>query len=192
MGSGSTEQDGRRARGARTRESIITEFTATVRGGEVPSFELLAQNMGISVRSIYVHFPRTRDLYVVSAQRAVLKSRTATRDLQPVGSLLLRIGRFVTIRARALPEVVPFYRFQNSFGLTLSLSIRAEIERIFVNELESMPSPHRFRASRAADAIVSPGAWLHVVEGGSAVREFRGMCEFALHALLGDTASPTV
>ena len=64
-----TKVDGRRARGIRTRDAIVSALIDLIAGGDIaPTAQRIADRAGVSVRSVYQHFTDVEGLYADASQ----------------------------------------------------------------------------------------------------------------------------
>ncbi|MHB1852889.1 MAG: TetR/AcrR family transcriptional regulator, partial [Acidimicrobiales bacterium] len=103
--------DGRRARGLRTRDAIISALLDLVAAGDVaPTAQRIADRAGVSVRSVYQHFADVEGLYADAAERTYEWVRETSRDVDVALPLAKRVDLFVESRTTTLEALLPFQR----------------------------------------------------------------------------------
>ena len=71
-----SEVDGRRARGARNRDAVVTAILELLReGNPEPGAHEIAERSGVSVRSVFRHFDDLESLYEAAVEQMVERSR---------------------------------------------------------------------------------------------------------------------
>jgi AcrR family transcriptional regulator len=167
---GMTAIDGRTARAVRTREAIVDASIALVDEGDVrPTALKVAERAGVSVRSVFQHFDDLEGLYAAIANRLVDRLsgiRVAVDATLPVPE---RIVEMVRSRVRVLEVLTPIRRaaavhapFSQEVRLQLQAGhnmLRAELERVFADELAKRDEPERTRLLDALDTVLSWPSW---------------------------------
>src|SRR5690606_12727212 len=102
--------DGRRARSARSRQSVVDAYLELVGvTGRQPTIEDVADTAGVSVRSVYRLFPDADSLIRAAIEDRANALRPLLRvDVAPDAALPARIGALVAKRARAYDQVQAF------------------------------------------------------------------------------------
>lgn len=91
--------DGRTARKLENRDKILDAALDLVAAGRKPGVELIAANAGVSVRSVYNHFPTTRDLIAGMYQRATDRVRPLLAQMpSSEASFEERLAQWVEVR----------------------------------------------------------------------------------------------
>jgi AcrR family transcriptional regulator len=165
-----TAIDGRTARAVRTREAIVDASIALVDEGDVrPTALKVAERAGVSVRSVFQHFDDLEGLYAAIANRLVDRLsgiRVAVDATLPVPE---RIVEMVRSRVRVLEILTPIRRaaavhapFSAEVRSQLQAGhnmLRAELERVFADELAKRDEPERTRLLDALDTVLSWPSW---------------------------------
>jgi AcrR family transcriptional regulator len=189
--------DGRLARSARTRATVIDALLALLRDGHLsPTAGQVAERAGVALRTVYGHFVDMESLYAEAGQRAMAQVRelavaeTAAWAHEPARLPLdERARRFARARALALEWLLPI---SQAAALREGLSPQMQRNRQrFValgdSEVRTLFAPEL--AARSGPAAEQAVHALHVVAGGpawSALREDRGLRPSAATALLED------
>jgi TetR/AcrR family transcriptional regulator of autoinduction and epiphytic fitness len=162
--------DGRAARSARTRETVVRALLALIAEGDVrPTAGRIAERAGISLRSVYVHFDDLDDLFLAAAREHRAGVFALTRELPASGPFDTRLEAFVDQRARVLEAIAPVARaamLQEPFSPALAASSeaarhlgRSELERVFAIELADLDADTRDHALDACDTLTSSDTW---------------------------------
>lgn len=144
-----TAEDGRVARGQRTREAVIDALLALYAEGKLtPTIEEIAARVGRTTRSVYTHFQDKEALAVAIAERQLeqhLELFTA-RTLR--GTRTERVDGIATHRAALFEAVAParrsaLVRMHRSPELrnqqaTLAAHLRDQLTRTFEPELSAL------------------------------------------------------
>lgn len=102
------KEDGRTARGRRTREAVIDALLSLIEeGNPQPSARQIAERGGVALRSVWTHFSDKESLYAEAAQREVTRLRAVKEEIDPGLPLPERITRFAEQRARILEKLSP-------------------------------------------------------------------------------------
>lgn len=103
--------DGRTARAQRTRDAIVDACVALVAGGDVrPTAPRIAEEAGVSVRSVFQHFDDLETLFTMVAERAIVDIAQLVRPVDPTLPFDERLEEFVAQRARVLEAMTPIRR----------------------------------------------------------------------------------
>jgi AcrR family transcriptional regulator len=151
----------------RTREAIVDACIALVDEGDVrPTALKVAERAGVSVRSVFQHFDDLEGLYAAIASRLVdrLGGVKVVVDAElPIGA---RITEMVRSRSRALEILTPVRQaaavhapFSPEIRARLQAGhamLRAELARVFADELEKRDEPAR---TRLLDTVLSWPSW---------------------------------
>jgi AcrR family transcriptional regulator len=165
-----TAIDGRTARAVRTREAIVDASIALVDEGDVrPTALKVAERAGVSVRSVFQHFDDLEGLYAAIAERLVDRLGGVKVVVDANLPLQERISEMVLSRARMLELLTPIRRaaavhapFSPEVRSRLQAGhnmLRAELERVFADELAKRDEPDRTRLFDALDTVLSWPSW---------------------------------
>jgi AcrR family transcriptional regulator len=182
--------DGRTARSARTRETVVTAVLELVRAGNPrPTAKEIAGRAGISLRSVYVHFDDLDDLFAAASAR---QAEEVAHLLYPVDASLPldeRVEEVVRQRAALWEELAPVRRAALSWASSsptlrqgnVRVANRAvkDIARVFATELDPLDAERRTIVTEALHVAASSGAWevlrterrLSVEDAGAVVTE---------------------
>ncbi len=162
--------DGRAARAARTRETVVEALLALIdEGSPRPTAREIADRAGVSLRSVYVHFYDLEDLFTAAAAKQYERMAALINRLPTEGPLADRIDAFVAQRCR-LMEAGGAVRhaavLQEPFSPTLAkvMSLvrkgaREEVELVFATELDREQGAARERLVAAVDVATSGASW---------------------------------
>jgi AcrR family transcriptional regulator len=153
-----TVEDGRVARGRRTREAVIDVLlTLYTEGNLTPTIEDIASRVGISTRSIYHHF-QDRDALAVALAEHQKAHHPELFIAHPIsGSRTERIAGIVAHRAEFYETVAPVRRAAlavmhaspaiETQQTNLTARLRRQLTRTFETELSAL------EPNSAADAL---------------------------------------
>lgn len=187
--------DGRKARGLRTRDAIVTALMDLVNGGEIsPTAQQIAVRAGVSVRSVYQHFTDIEGLYADAAARTFDWVLSVTSEIDPGWPLARRIEEFANAQATALEALTPFSRASRLIEIS-SPTVRLyratmqqwgldRVARIFGAELDGVPEPVRDGVLAAVDVLTSADGWEHLRTTGASVEAARQAIQVGMTALL--------
>lgn len=187
--------DGRRARGIRTRDAIVTALMDLIAGGDIaPTAQRIANRAGVSVRSVYQHFTDVEGLYADASSRTFEWLQSVTKEIDPGWPLKRRIDEFAATRAATLEMLTPFSRASrliepNSAAirqnrLEMQRWGRDRIARIFASELSELEGQARSSLLAAMDTLTSAEAWEHLRTSGHSVKSGRQIMRTGTAALL--------
>ena len=109
--------DGRTARSLRTREAIVDATIALLEAGDLrPTAPRVAEQAGVSVRSIFQHFVDLETLHAAVAERLVERVSVLVVPVPPDVPLPERLDRFVDQRCALLEAVTPIRRAADVHG----------------------------------------------------------------------------
>jgi TetR/AcrR family transcriptional regulator of autoinduction and epiphytic fitness len=142
-------EDGRVARGQRTREAVIDALLGLYREGNLtPTTEEIASRVGRTSRSIYHHFQDKEALAVAIAGRTLEQHRELFTARPPTGTRAERIDGIATHRAELFETVAPtrrsaLVRMHRSPELqrqqmTMAAHLRDQLARTFEPELSAL------------------------------------------------------
>ena len=103
-----SEVDGRRARGARNRDAVVTAILELLREGNPdPGAHEIAERSGVSVRSVFRHFDDLESLYEAAVEQMVERSRDLYQPPEAKGSTEARVRALVDQRAALYEDITP-------------------------------------------------------------------------------------
>lgn len=110
-GSAAQPVDGRTARAARTRESIVDATVALLAENDLrPSAPRIAERAGVSVRSVFQHFDDLETLYAAVGSRVREQVLPLIRHIDPARPVEDRIVEFIHQRAQVNEALTPTLR----------------------------------------------------------------------------------
>ena len=192
---GLVKVDGRRARGLRTRDAIVTALLDLVASGDLsPTAQRIADQAGVSVRSVYQHFTDVEGLFQETAARTCQMAQAMRVEIDPGWSLEKRVEAFTAERAAVLEALTPFNRASRLIEpsssplresrLTLEQVGQEELEGVFDAELGQLEMPERGTLLAALDVMTSWPMWDHLRDSGAAPRDARRVMRVGLLAML--------
>lgn len=161
-----TEADGRTARSERTRHAIIDALFALLEAGNLrPTTAEIADQAGVSERSVFQHFPNREALFTGVGERQAARVVEIVRTIDPTLPLPARLDAFVAQRAAVLELLTPTRRA----GLLIAdehPAVARNIDEvrtrkreraiaIFAHELDRLPAS----ATAAVAAATSWNTW---------------------------------
>jgi AcrR family transcriptional regulator len=188
--------DGRSARAQRTRDSVVDAVLLLVAEGSVrPTAREIADQAGISVRSVYVHFDDLDDLFRAAADR----------HFAAVADLLVPIDAGLPIEARVAASVHQRVQLHERVGAVRRaaqlwapqspalaevlrqgrLVGRRDIERLFGPELRGRVDEDV--ALSAITTLLGAEAWDSLREQGLSIDAAREVLTHTVTRLLEDT-----
>jgi TetR/AcrR family transcriptional regulator, regulator of autoinduction and epiphytic fitness len=190
--------DGRRARGLRTRDAIISALLDLVAGGDVaPTAQRIADRAGVSVRSVYQHFADVEGLYADAAERTYAWVRETAKDLDTSLPLSRRVDAFVEDRSSILEALLPFHRAVRlmepnsdrvrAFRLAMEKWDKDRVGKVFAPELRAMESSQRSAVLGGIDVLASADSWDHLRRSGQSARAARHVLRSGILCLLAVT-----
>lgn len=188
--------DGRRARGLRTRDAIISALLDLVAGGDVaPTAQRIADRAGVSVRSVYQHFADVEGLYADAAERTYEWVRETVKDVDTSLPLARRVDAFVENRTTTLESLLPFHRAVRlmeptsdrvrGYRLAMEKWEKDRVAKVFAPELRAMDSSQRSAALAGLDVLASADSWDHLRRNGQSARAARQVLRSGILCLLG-------
>lgn len=188
--------DGRRARGLRTRDAIISALLDLVAGGDVaPTAQRIADRAGVSVRSVYQHFADVEGLYADAAERTYEWLRETARDVDTSADLAKRVDAFVESRAGTLETLLPFHRAVRlmeptsdrvrAYRLAMEKWEKDRVAKVFAPELRAMDPAARSAVLAGIDVLASADSWDHLRRNGQSARAARQVLRSGILSLLG-------
>lgn len=190
------KMDGRRARGLRTRDAIISSLLDLIAGGDIaPTAQRIADRAGVSVRSVYQHFADVEGLYADAAERTYAWARNTVRDVDASLPLARRVEAYVEARSAVLESLLPFHRSVRlmepsservrAYRAAMEKWDKDRISKVFSPELRSMEAPRRGTTLAAIDAIASADTWDHLRRNGQSARAARQVQRNGILCMLG-------
>jgi len=190
-----TKVDGRRARGLRTRNAIVSALMDLIAAGDVaPTAQHIADRAGVSVRSVYQHFSDVEGLYadastrtyervvsMVTPHRPRVAPRTPHRRVQLITGGDSRVDHPFS---RASRVVEPTSESVRRNRLALQQESRERLAAAFKPELSTLPNPVRVNTLCALDALTSWSAWDHLRSTGLSAKSARQVIRAGIVALL--------
>ncbi len=197
---GDHKVDGRRARGVRTKDAIVSALIELIDGGDIaPTAQRIANRAGVSVRSVYQHFADVDGLYADASARTLAWVQTTWAEIDPDWPLERRIDEYSANRATTLEALSPFSRASRLIELTSEAMRenratmrrweRKRIADVFSPELRRIDVNGRAGRLSALDTMSSTEAWEHLRGSGHSVRSARQVLRSGMAALLGHTAA---
>ncbi|HEX6312595.1 MAG TPA: TetR/AcrR family transcriptional regulator [Acidimicrobiia bacterium] len=170
MAATTSTTDGRAARAARTRETVVEALLALIDDGNPrPTAREIADRAGVSLRSVYVHFDDLEDLFTAAAGKQYERMTGYISRLPTEGPLADRIGAFVAQRCRLMEAsraVRQAALLQEPFSPTLAKVMQAvrkaardEVQRVFAPELDRHSGRDRERLAAATDVASNGPTW---------------------------------
>ena len=187
--------DGRRARGLRTRDAIISALLDLVAGGDVaPTAQRIADRAGVSVRSVYQHFADVEGLYADAAERTYEWARESTKDVDTSLLSARRVDAFVENWTSTLETLLPFHRAVRlmeptsdrvrGYRLAMEKWEKDRVGKVFAPELRAMDSSRRSAVLAGIDVLASADSWDHLRRNGQSARAARQVLRSGILSLL--------
>jgi AcrR family transcriptional regulator len=162
--------DGRNARAGRTRAAVAEAMLKLIRDGHLkPTAAQVAEEAGVSLRSVFQHFEDMESLYAAVAEAQMARFEHMLSEETAGGPLPQRLRTFVDRRAKLLETVTPVRRaaiLQEPFSEVLAARLRwahdmarSELERTFAPELEAYTPAARTELVAALDVATNWPAW---------------------------------
>lgn len=162
--------DGRVNRSTRTRTAVVDALLALIDGGNLrPTAREVADQAGVSLRSVYVHFDDVESLFVAAAARYFEGLEGLSLPFDPTAGLDERIAALVGERLRIYTSGNNVRRaalLQEPFSPALARArefggraSRAEIDSVFAPELEARAPAQRTRLRAAVEVALSAQTW---------------------------------
>ncbi|HEX7136151.1 MAG TPA: TetR/AcrR family transcriptional regulator [Iamia sp.] len=188
--------DGRTARAQRTRDAIVDACVALVDAGDYrPTAPRIAEEAGVSVRSVFQHFDDLETLFALVAERALSSLAGLIKPVDPDLPFAERVQTFAAQRAQLLEAVTPIRRAAAvhapfSPGIQARVAaghqfFRAEVAAVFGQELDADPRDRELVLAML-DVAASWTSWeqLRTLDGHD-VAGAREVLVALLHAILG-------
>jgi AcrR family transcriptional regulator len=172
--------DGRTARAQRTRDAIVEACVALVSAGDVrPTAPRIAEEAGVSVRSVFQHFDDLETLFTMVAERAIVDIAQLVRPVDPMLPFDRRLEEFVAQRASVLEALTPIRRAA-AVHAPVSPAIRervkaghgffrAQLAAVFERELVVVADDRRAQVLDMLDVTATWSSWdvLRTLDGRS-------------------------
>jgi TetR/AcrR family transcriptional regulator of autoinduction and epiphytic fitness len=186
-----TKIDGRRARGLRTRDAIVTSLMDLIGAGDVaPTAQRIADRAGVSVRSVYQHFTDVEGLYADASARTFDWVMTMSRDIDPAWDRERRVEEYVASRSAVLEALTPFNRASRLIEpqseairrnrQVMQRQSRGRLALAFAPELGRLEGSARANLLNILDLVASWPAWDHLRSTGLSVRTARQVLRSAI------------
>jgi TetR/AcrR family transcriptional regulator of autoinduction and epiphytic fitness len=187
--------DGRQARSLRTREAIAEALLDLIEGGNFfPSTSQIAEQAGVSERSVYHHFSERSELIREVASRQFQRVLRLVEDIDPEAPLEVRLDCFVREMVRILRSLAPVKRLALALEPTIPEireargrfveAARGRVRSVFARELAQLSPLERDRLVALVCAVLSSGAWEELVFQGMAEMEVVDLFKLALDSIL--------
>ena len=163
-------EDGRTARGRRTREGVVEALLALQEEGALaPTAQQVAVRAGVALRTVFGHFSDMETLWAEAGQREMAKLSSLAQPVDPGLPLAQRIGLFCSSRARVLEALLPVMRaarlreptspqLQRNRRLFVAAG-DAEVQAAFAAELDRLAPEQRARCLDALYLAAGGPAW---------------------------------
>lgn len=162
--------DGRVNRAARTRAAVVDALLSLIHQGNLrPTGRQIADEAGVSLRSVYVHFDDVESLFIAAAARHHERMEALYTPCVTTGSLEERIAALIERRRPVFEDAAMVRRaalLQEPFSPVLKraldlgrVALRADIEKVFATELGAVAEGERPRLRAALEIATSPGTW---------------------------------
>ena len=189
------KMDGRRARGLRTRDAIISALLDLIAGGDIaPTAQRIADRAGVSVRSVYQHFADVEGLYADAAERTYEWVRETAKDVDTSTPLVRRIDAFVEARSAVLESLLPFHRSVRlmepsservrTYRAAIEKWDKDRVAKTFSPELRAMEGTRRSATLASVDALASADTWDHLRRNGQSARAARQILRSGILCML--------
>lgn len=188
--------DGRRARGLRTRDAIVSALLDLIGGGDAaPTAQRIADRAGVSVRSVYQHFADVEGLYADAAERTYQWVRETAKAVGPDTPTARKVDAYVEGRASSLESLLAFHRAVRlmeptservrSYRLAMDKWEKERVGKIFSPELRAMEAARRSAVLAGIDVLASADSWDHLRRNGQSARAARQVLRSGILSWLG-------
>lgn len=162
--------DGRALRAMRTRAGIVAAHVDLLQDGNLrPRAEEITGRAGVSVRSLWTHFPDLESLFQATAAEVLDRQDADFRPVDPTLPIDERIDAYTRQRARVLERIGPFARasvLREPESPSLRDYHRRHVQRVsdelrvlFAAELADLPESDREAQLLALTAVSTWGSW---------------------------------
>lgn len=187
--------DGRRARGLRTRDAIVSALLELIGEGDIaPTAQRIADRARVSVRSVYQHFVDVEGLYAHGAERMFEWVRMTAPQIDENLPLERRLDLYVTDRTTVLESLMPFHRAirlmepscdtVREHRAAMDKWHKERVAKIFGPELRAVDGPSRNALHGALDSLSSTECWEHLRNSGQSPRAARQVVRTGMLGLL--------
>lgn len=170
--------DGRTARGRRTRARLVDAVLEMVTRGErrltAPN---IAAEAGVSIRSLFQHFPDLEKLWIAAADRTLELILPLVHELPGEGPFDTRLEAFSKQRIAVLEAITPMRRaagilapYSEEMNVRLENARhigRREVDQVFAPELAALDDASRAEARDLLEVVASWPSWEHMRRGMS-------------------------
>lgn len=189
--------DGRSARAERSRAAIVEAHLALIGEGDLhPTGERIADRAGVSLRTLWTNFKDMETLFEASGEQVLRQRDAAYRPISRTLPLAKRVDAYCRQRAKLLQLIAPAARaaqMREPVSAALRTNrlrhvarVRAEVERLFVDELDRA-GPGREQLLNALVATSMWPTWSMLRDGlGLGVDQARAVMTRTVAALLAD------
>ncbi len=143
--------------------------TSSNAGNPRPTAREIAEQAGVSLRSVYVHFDDLEDLFLAAAGRQLERILPLLPPVPSTGPLADRLTAFTARQGRLLEALGPVHlaaSLQEPFSpaiakirVTIRAAFHRELERAFGPELDRRDEPSRRRLVVALELASSSTSW---------------------------------
>jgi len=170
MSAASDQRDGRTVRAERTRQALVDSLLGLLDEGQMtPTAAAIAARAGVSERSVFQHFPDREALLEAVAREQYDRVVPTLRPIDSSLPLPERIEQFAHQRARLYEQIGGVRRAgllieheSTSVAGWLTTTRRqkaADVERVFLRELDTLPPDEREPLRAALVMLCSWSAW---------------------------------
>lgn len=162
--------DGRTLRGQRTRAALVSTVLAMVQRGELRlTAPTIAHAAGVSIRSLFQHFPDLESLWIAAADRTLELTLPLIQPIESQGPFDVRLAAFLDQRCKVLETTTPMRRaasllapfseeMQRRFDNARKIGAD-EMQRAFGHELARCPEALRPRVFVSLELATTWAAW---------------------------------
>jgi AcrR family transcriptional regulator len=192
--------DGRLSRAARSRQAICDACLDLIQEGVLqPGADQVADRAGLSRRSIFYHFKDLAELYDAVVEAAMLRCAPLWKEVPGDLPLRERVQMLVEVRSKFFEATAAFTRALTAQALAGAATAQArrvardaldrqrgDVERVFTNELEGLPTADRGELLEALAAAANAPTWEYLRRTRSlSMTRARGVVGRTLSSLLG-------
>jgi len=170
-----SETEGRNPRSVKTRDAIADALLDLLGAGHLrPTAKEIADQAGVSVRSVYVHFDDLEDLFCVAATRHYARIAPSLERVAADGALAERARALVDRRVRLytnIGDVGRATRLQAPFSPTLARIVRdsqarstRELRRLFAPEIAGLDDARQASLLAMLEVVTSATTWEMLLE----------------------------
>jgi len=162
--------DGRLARSARTRRSIVDALRALHQEGDLrPTAPRVAERAGVSLRTVWQHFNDLEALLVAAGQRDYEIAMRYVAPIDASAPLPARLSQLVHQRGRMYEELAPVWRaarLQEPFSPAIRRNrdrlldaARDQLDRVVGPDLAAVPQQRRGSVFAALQVATTWSTW---------------------------------